>query len=484
MINFQLPRAILYCALFTSLAGCTMAPNYTRPGAPVPGAWPAAVTQTATNPVAQTPRWESFFTDPRLRRLVETALNNNRDVRIAVLNVQRARGMHGIQRGQLLPAVDATASANVSRLPASSSEPRRNVESYDVNLGVFSWEIDFFGRIRSLKDRALQEYLATEQASRSAQILLVSSVANSWLALAADRDNLRISRTTLEAQQGSYDLVKKRFDLGLIPELDVYRVRTQVETARRDVAQFTQQVAQGENALALLAGAPVPANLLPDGLSSVSPLASLSEGLSSEVLLTRPDVLQAEALLRAAYADIGAARAAFFPRISLTAAVGSASSDLSSLFQTGSGTWTYAPQLVMPIFDTRTWSALKVTKVQREIAINQYERAIQVAFREVADALAVKSTVDEQLAAQEAIVQAAQDTFNMAESRYDKGIDSYLSVLDAQRSLYAAQQGLISLRLAKAANQVQVYAALGGGWDTAITTGFSAIAQSHPPKKR
>jgi multidrug efflux system outer membrane protein len=245
--------------------------------------------------------------------------------------------------------------------------------------------------------------------------------------------------------------------------MDVHRAQTQVDVARGDVARFTQLVAQDENALNLLAGSPVPGGLLPAKLANVTPPTEISAGLSSEVLLHRPDVLQTENLLKAANADIGAARAAFFPRISLTAAIGMASSDLSRLFKSGSGAWSYAPQIVMPIFDARTWSAHRAAEVQREIAVTQYEKAIQTAFREVASALAVRGTVGEQVAAQQSLVQAVADTYRLSNSRYDKGIDSYLSVLDAQRSLYAAQQGLVSLRLAKLANDVQLYAVLGGG---------------------
>jgi multidrug efflux system outer membrane protein len=450
-----------------------MAPNYTRPKAPVPVDWPKGAayqeTLSATNATdVQNVRWREFFTDSKLQKLIETALTNNRDLRIAALNVELSRAMYGIQRAELFPAINANGDGSVQRLPADLSgatPPKRvTVERYDANLGVVAWEIDFFGRIRSFKDEALQKYLATEQARRSAQILLVSSVANAYLTLAADRENLTLVETTLATQQSTYNMIKRRHDLDLVSELDLYRAQTQVDAARRDVASFIQLVAQDKNALDLLLGVPSSDELLPTELSSVTPPKEISPGLSSEVLLRRPDVLQAEDLLKAANADIGAARAAFFPRISLTAAIGSASSDLSGLFKAGSGAWSYAPQIVMPIFDARTWSANRAAKVQREIAVTQYEKAIQSAFREVADALAVRGTVDKQLSAQRSLVNAFAETYRLSSSRYDKGIDSYLSVLDAQRSLFAAQQGLVSLRLAKLANQVQLYAVLGGGW--------------------
>jgi multidrug efflux system outer membrane protein len=463
----------LSLGVFICLSGCTMAPNYTRPKAPVPVDWPKGAayqeTLSATNATdVQNVRWREFFTDSKLQKLIETALTNNRDLRIAALNVELSRAMYGIQRAELFPAINANGDGSVQRLPADLSgatPPKRvTVERYDANLGVVAWEIDFFGRIRSFKDEALQKYLATEQARRSAQILLVSSVANAYLTLAADRENLTLVETTLATQQSTYNMIKRRHDLDLVSELDLYRAQTQVDAARRDVASFIQLVAQDKNALDLLLGVPSSDELLPTELSSVTPPKEISPGLSSEVLLRRPDVLQAEDLLKAANADIGAARAAFFPRISLTAAIGSASSDLSGLFKAGSGAWSYAPQIVMPIFDARTWSANRAAKVQREIAVTQYEKAIQSAFREVADALAVRGTVDKQLSAQRSLVNAFAETYRLSSSRYDKGIDSYLSVLDAQRSLFAAQQGLVSLRLAKLANQVQLYAVLGGGW--------------------
>ncbi len=464
-----------------------MAPRYARPVAPVPAQWPsgpAYAPERAVSHVSPVPDlpWQQFFTDPKLQQLISTALTNNRDLRIAALNVERARALYGIARAELFPVVNASGSGYKERLPAdlSSSDSRQTVERYDANLGVASWEIDFFGRIRSLKDRALEEYLATEQARRSAQILLVYSVANAYLALAADRENLALSETTLKAQQAAYDLVKRRHELGLVPELDLFRAQTPLDVARRDVAIYTQQVAQDENALTLLLGSPVASTFLPTELSSVDPPAEISAGLSSEVLLRRPDVQQAEDLLKAANADIGAARAAFFPRISLTAAYGTASSDLSGLFKSGSSTWNYAPQIVMPIFDARTWSALKVTKVQREIAVNQYEKAIQTAFREVADALAVHGTVDQQVSAQQSLVNASAETYRLANSRFDKGIDSYFSVLDAQRSLFAAQQVLVLLRLQKLSNQVTLYAVLGGGWQIQDSTGVAAAGRSTP----
>jgi multidrug efflux system outer membrane protein len=454
-------------------AGCTLAPKYARPKAPVPAAWPAGAAYQAIQPAANTPgapqlRWREFFTDEKLQQVIATALTNNRDLRVAALNVEMSRAEYGIQRAGVFPMVNATGTVSKQRMPASffgQSGPAITMEQDSVNLGVAEWEIDFFGRIRSLKDQALAQYLATEQGRRGAQILLVSSVANAYLTLAADRESLALAQTTLAAQQGTFNMIQRRHDLGLAADLDVQRAQTQVDGARRDIASFQQLVAQDENALNLLLGSPAPAGLLPAKLDGVVPPAEISAGLSSEVLLLRPDVLQAEDLLKAANADIGAARADFFPRISLTAAIGTGSGDLSGLFKAGSGTWSYAPQIVMPVFDARTWSAHKAAKVQQQIAVTQYEKAIQSAFREVADALAIRGTVDQQVQAQQSLVQAVAETYRLSNSRYDMGIDSYLSVLDAQRSLYAAQQALVTLRLAKLSSQVRLYSALGGGWE-------------------
>lgn len=461
---------LLIGTITTLLGGCTLAPKYTPPAAPVPAEWPTGEAYKETKAAAGAPaapevKWQEFFTDAKLQQIIGTALNNNRDLRLAALHVERARALYGIQRAELLPAVNAIGSASKQRQALDLVRPGepRTTEQYSVNLGVTAWEIDFFGRIRSLKDAALQEYLATEQGRRSAQIALMSAVANTYLSLAADLSILNLAKSTLDTQQAAYNLIKRRYDVGMTSELDLRRAQTQVDAARGDVSRYTQLAAQGENALNLLVGSPIPKDLLPRDLSSVSPPREISPGISSEALLRRPDVLQAETLLKAANANIGAARAAFFPRISLTTAIGTASADLSGLFTAGSGTWGFAPQIAVPIFDARTWSAYDVTKVQREIFVAQYEKAIQTAFREVADTLAVQGTVDQQIAAQQSLVDAVAEIYRLSDARYTKGIDSYLGVLDAQRSLYAAQQGMINLQLARFVNQVTLYKALGGG---------------------
>jgi multidrug efflux system outer membrane protein len=409
--------------------------------------------------------WREFFTDDRLRKVIETALRNNRDLRIAASNVERARAYYGIQRAGLLPALNAVGSGVKKRVPAdlSMTHQRMTSEQYEVNLGISSWEIDFFGRIRSLKDKALEEYLATGEAHRSAQIALVSAVAHAYLALAADREALGLVTSTLETREAAYRLIRKRVDVGIASEMDLRQAQTQVDTARGDVARYTQLAAEDENVLNLLAGNSLPPALLPSHLAGVNPPREFSPGLSSELLLCRPDVVATEHQLKAANANIGAARAAFFPRISLTTAIGTASAELSGLFKSGQGTWSFAPQIAVPIFDARTWSAYDVIKVEKEMAVAQYEKAIQTAFREVADALAVRGMVNQRIAAQQSFVEAAAETYRLSNLRYTKGIDSYLGVLDAQRYLYGAQQGLIALHYARLANLVTLYTALGGG---------------------
>jgi len=447
-----------------------MAPKYTRPEAPIPAKWPqgAAYKDTQTIPearIAPDLSRQEFFADEKLQKIIETALDNNRDLRLAALNVERVRALYGVQRAELFPSVSAIGSGSKRRSSSDLTRPGepRTTEQYSVNLGIASWEIDFFGRIRSLKDQALQAYLATEQGRRSAQISLVAEVARVYLTLAKDRENLKLARSTLDTQQGVYDIIRRQYEVGLANELDLRRAQTQVDAARRDVPRFMQLAAQGQNGLNLLAGSPVPEDLLPPDLASVSPPKEISPGLSSEALLRRPDIMAAEYQLKGAYAFIGAARAALFPRIALTTAVGTASDELSGLFKSGSGTWSFTPQITMPIFDARTWAALRVSKTVRKIALTQYEKVIQTAFREVADSLAVQGTIDQQVKAQESLVNAVAETYRLSNKRYTKGIDSYLDVLDAQRSLYAAQQGLTELRLGRLVNQVTIYQVLGGG---------------------
>jgi len=465
-------RIIPFFVMLLAFSGCSLAPHYTRPEAPVPANLPSGkayknIKAPLDAVTAAGMPWCEFFADKRLQKVIEKALENNRDLRMAALNVERARALYGVQRAELLPSVNAVGSGSKERVPAdlSSTRNRMTSERYDVNLGISSWEIDFFGRIRSLKEQALEEYLATEQARCSAQIALVAEVARTYLTLAADRGNLKLAQSTLETQQGVYDLIGRQYEVGLVSELDLRRAQTQVDSARVNSARFTQLVAQDQNALNFLAGSSVPEDLLPPDLASVHPPKEIFAGLSSEVLLNRPDILAVEHQLKAAHAFIGVARAALFPRISLTTVVGTASAELSGLFKSGSGTWSFAPQITMPIFDARAWAALRVSKTVQKIALMEYEKVIQTAFREVADALAVQGTIEQQVSAQQSFTDAIEETYRLSKKRYVQGIDSYLSVLDAQRSLYAAKQGLIKLCLGKLANQVRLYAVLGGGGD-------------------
>lgn len=461
---FLLPLFIIFL-----MGACTLAPKYERPDAPVPAQWPKGPAYKTEAASAAEPAeklaWRNFIKDSRLQKAIEIALIKNRDLRVAALNVEKAKAMYGIGKVSILPSVNATGTWYKERIPAdlSPSGSAYTAEKYSVNLGVTSWEIDFFGRIRSLKDVALEQYLATDQARKSAEIILVSAVAQAYLTLAANRENLKLAASTLESQQTAHNLIKKTYDVGIASGLDLRRSQSQVDIARRDIACYTQLTAQAENALNFMVGSPVPQELLPADLSSVVPPREILAGVSSEILLQRPDVMAAEHQLKAANANIGAARAAFFPRISLTAAVGTASADLSGLFKSGSGVWSFAPQIVMPIFDARTWYAYDVTKIDREISVAQYEKAIQAAFREVADTLAVQGTVNQQIEAQQSLVNAVAESYRLSNARYTKGIDGYLSVLDAQRSLYGAEQGLIMLRLASMNNLINLHKALGGG---------------------
>lgn len=462
-------KLIPLLAISFFLCGCPRPSQYVRPGLPVPPTWPGGSANQAgapNAPAAADMKWQEFFTDQRLQSVIELALANNRDLRVAALNIAKVQALYQIQRAELYPTVAVSANADGYRVPAnlaSKSHPE-TVSEYTVGLGTASWELDLFGRIRSLKSRALEEYLATEQARSAAQISLVAAVANSYLALAADRENLRLAQVTLDAQQASYELILRTRELGIASDLELRQAQTQVDAARVDIARYSGQVALNENALNLLVGAPVATGMLSDDLGKIAALKDVAPGLPSDVLLRRPDILSAEHQLKAAYANIGAARAAFFPRITLTAAAGIASSDLTNLFKPAAGTWSFAPQVTLPIFDSGARQAnYKAAQVDRDIAIAEYEKSIQAAFREVSDSLSLRTTLVAQQNALESLVNTLEETYRLSEARYNGGIDSYLSVLVAQRSLYAAQQQLVSVRLARLSNLVVLYKVLGGG---------------------
>ncbi|NYE58978.1 multidrug efflux system outer membrane protein [Duganella sp. 1224] len=467
-------KSVITMAALAMLAGCSLAPVYERPAQPVAPAFPTGgayqgvpAAAADAKPVSQI-LWREYFADAKLRQVIELALANNRDLRVSVLNIEKAKAEYNIDTAALLPKLSANVSQSASRTPRTltgTGEAAIN-RQYNGGLVMSSYELDFFGKVRNQSEAGLQTYLGTEEARRTQQITLVAEVANAYLTLIADQQRLKLAQETLKSQQTSYDLSRKRFASGVVSGTDMYDAQTSVETARNDAAVYTAQVALDLNALTLLVGASVPQDLLPTGeLEEVTQLAAIPAGLPSDLLQSRPDVQEAERALRAANANIGVARAAFFPSISLTASGGSASRTLSGLFKAGSSTWSFAPQINLPIFDAGVNRAnLDIAKASREISVAQYEKAVQTAFREVADALATRGTLDERLASQQALVDASQKSYTINEARYRQGADSYLNALVSQRALYAAQQSLITTRLAKSSNAVTLYKVLGGGW--------------------
>jgi len=467
-------KSVITLAALAMLAGCSLAPVYERPAQPVTQAWPTGdayqgvpAAAADAKPVSQI-LWREYFADDKLRKVIELALANNRDLRVSVLNIEKAKAQYNIDTAALLPKLSANVNQSASRTPSNmtgTGDAKIN-RQYNGGLVMSSYELDFFGKVRNQSEAGLQSYLGTEEARRTQQITLVAEVANAYLTLIADQQRLKLAQETLKSQQTSYDLSKKRFASGVVAGTDMYDAQTTLESARNDAAVYTAQVALDQNALALLVGSAVPEELLPSGdLGEVTQLAAIPAGLPSDLLQSRPDVQDAERALRAANANIGVARAAFFPSISLTASGGSASSTLSGLFKAGSSAWTFAPAINLPIFDGGVNRAnLNIAKADRDISVAQYEKAVQTAFREVADALATRGTVDERLASQQALVDAAQKSYTINEARYQKGADSYLNALVSQRALYSAQQGLITTRLAKSSNAVTLYKVLGGGW--------------------
>ncbi|KVO07238.1 efflux transporter outer membrane subunit, partial [Burkholderia ubonensis] len=410
----------------------------------------AAGARSANGQAATDIGWREFFVDPRLQRLIEIALNNNRDLRVAVLNIAAARAQYQITRADLFPTLDAVGTGDRQRLPnALTAVPGRNITTtYNVGLQA-SWELDLFGRIQSLKDQALAKYLATAQARKASEIALVAQVADQYLTVLSTDDLLKVTENTLKSAQASYDLTKLKFDNGTGSELDLRQAQTIVETALANQQAQARARAQAVNALVLLIGQPLPDDLPPGlPLDAQNFLTDIPAGLPSDLLTRRPDIMEAEQSLLAANANIGAARAAFFPRISLTGAFGTASPTLGGLFKAGTAAWSFAPQIAMPIFEGGANLAnLDLANVQKRIEIANYEKAIQSAFREVADGLAARGTYDQQIAALQRNEHAQQRRYDLSDLRYRNGVDSYLSVLTAQTDLYAAQQTLINARL-------------------------------------
>ncbi|MHC8288325.1 efflux RND transporter outer membrane subunit EmhC [Pseudomonas sp. XS1P51] len=453
------------------LSGCSLIPDYQQPEAPVAGQYPQGPAYSpaqAPNQAAAEQGWKQFFHDPALQQLIQVALENNRDLRVAALNIDAFAAQYRIQRADLFPAVSANGTGSRQRVPARASQTGEAgiTSSYSATVGISAYELDLFGRVRSLSEEALQQYFATEEGRRSTQISLVANVANAYLTWQADKELRKLTQDTLGAFEESLKLTARSNEVGVASALDLAQSRTSVENARAQLARYTRQVAQDENSLVLLLGTGIPANLQTAKPLADDLLSDVPPGLPSDLLQRRPDILQAEYNLKAANANIGAARAAFFPSISLTANAGSLSPDLSGLFKGGSGTWLFQPQINLPIFNAGSLRAsLDYSKIQKDIGVANYEKSIQTAFQEVADGLAARQTYTEQLQAQRDFVTANQDYYRLAERRYRIGVDSNLTFLDAQRQLFSAQQALITDRLAQLVSQVNLYKALGGGWN-------------------
>lgn len=460
----SLTTALLAAGL---LGACSMIPVYQPPSPPIEAVWPSGEAYPNTDrDGAADIAWQSFFVDAQLRRLIALALEHNRDLRSAALNVEAYRALYQIQRADLFPSLGANGGAVRQRLPAdlSSTGQAETTSQYTVGLGIAAYELDFFGRVRSLEQAALASYLGEQEAQRSVQLSLTASVANAWLTWRADQAQLKLARETLRADVESLQLIRHRFKSGTASELDLRQARTAVDAAQSTQAKYLRLVAQDANNLQLLVGASLPPDLKAGELDAEVILAELPVGLPASVIERRPDIRQAEQRLKSANANIGAARAAFFPNITLTAAAGSASSELSNLFAGGQGAWSFVPSISLPIFNSGRLAAnLDYARVQKDINVAAYEKAIQVAFREVADGLAARKTYRAQLAAEAELVKDSQSYLALAEQRYRAGVDNYLTVLDAQRSLYGAQQQQIASRSLQLAAEISLYKALGGG---------------------
>jgi multidrug efflux system outer membrane protein len=464
-------KIVINSTLITlALSACTMAPKYVRPNSPVEktlGEKQVDGQKNASEKNASEIKWQDFFQSQDLQKIIQTALDNNRDLKVAVLNVDAARALYRVTRSDLLPSVNLNGSASKQKSPknVSSFNGGQTNTRFDANVGA-AFEIDLFGKVQSLNKSALETYFATAEAKNAVQIALISEVANAYLQMLADQKIWQLSKDTVTAQEKSFDLVAKKFEYGIVSKLDVAQARTTIETAKANQALYAKKVEQDKNALALLMGV-AHCDLLdkPQNLSDIKLLENLPSGLSSDVLLTRPDIMQAEHQLKSANANIGAARAAFFPSISLTGSYGYASSDLSTLFSGGSaGAWSFVPKVDLPIFEGgKNIANLDYATVSKNITIAKYEKAIQTAFREVADQLAAKKNIDDQMRAQNNLVQAAKDSYNISNARYKEGIDNFINVLSSQTLLFSAEQNQIDLEKDRLTNLVQLYKVLGGG---------------------
>jgi multidrug efflux system outer membrane protein len=464
----KMMRAVCVAALLPAvLGGCTMAPRYARPEPQLPANWNSGAVDAGL-PGAQALEWPQVVTDPAMKNLVDLAIKNNRDLRVAALNVIKAEAQHQITRADLMPKIDATAGSSSTRTPASLTGVGHPVtsRSYSVGLGFTSFELDLFGRIQSLKAQALEQFLATEATRKSVELSLVAQVATGYLTLAADREHLALAHEILDTETASYELQQHRFQNGVINELDLSQARTTVENARINVAKYASQVVQDENALSVLVGMPLTADMAPaQRLDEIAPLTPVPAGLPSEVLTRRPDIIAAEHQLKAANAYIGAARAAYFPSISLTGSYGTSSNAVNGLFKNGSVAWSFVPNITLPIFHGGAIAAgVKASEADRDIYVAQYEKAVQTAFKEVSDALSSGTSLDAQVNAQESLAKATAKSYELSTLRYENGVDSFITKLDAQRTNASARQDLITVRLSKTANTLTLFKVLGGGW--------------------
>jgi multidrug efflux system outer membrane protein len=457
-------RNLMLLTGVVALSGCQILPEFSKPAAPIPEKFPVVAEPAAVpaaTPVADI-GWNEFFLNPDLRQTIAAALISNRDLKTAALRIEEARAMYNIQRSDRLPTVNGTAGVSDSRQLLAGE--MRDITAYQVGVGMTAFELDFFGRVKNLSEAALAQFFATEEAQRAMQVSLVGEVAKAWLAERGLSEQIALAERTLKARTTSYGLVKQRFDAGITNALELRQSETLVQTARSAVLSLKRQHALSINALALLVGTSVTPPTQSANLSSQAVTADIGAGLSSELLTHRPDIRAAEQRLRSTQANIAAARAAFFPRISLTAGLGLASTELGDLFQGNSATWNFAPQLVLPIFDAgRNKATLSLAEVRSDIAIASYEKTIQVAFREVADALSARATLSDEITAQEAVRAAQTARLELAQARYKNGIANYLEVLDAERELFAAEQQLLQTKLLKITNTVDLYRSLGGG---------------------
>lgn len=471
--------AAAWCIGIAALSGCSLDPAYRRPAAPVSSVLPPMAGSSGAGSQARYVGWEEYFTDPGLRAVISMALNQNRDLRIAVSNVQAARAQFVIQRSDQMPTVSATAGETYSRTPGAvvglPSNKVYDERYYSANIGISAWEVDLFGRSRSLTRAAFEQYLASDDHRRAVQISLIAEVATDYFTLAADRQLLTLAKETLASQRAALAVMQQRYQAGVISELDVQQANTAVQQALADVSEFMTRSLQSQNALNLVVGAAVPEDALPRGLSgSAGAMVDLAPDTTSDVLLARPDVLEAEHRLKAANADIGAARAAFFPRVTLTARAGHESPALSSLFNASTKSWLFAPDLALPIFAGGSNLAnLRSQSEMHKAAVAQYEKTIQTAFREVADALARRGTISDELSAEMALVTASERSLKISTIHFDQGTDSYTDVYLSQRQFYVSQQGLVSTQLAQLVNAVETYRVLGGG-DLAAGSKLSA----------